>query len=222
MHSPLSVHIRPATPTDAPALGRLWWLAFPDKFGPALGDNPQRNAHLLADVHRVGQGRILHATLVAETNEQAIGFLLLHPGREGFGDFPLREGWQILQHHLGTFRALRAALVLAMLEIGHPSPPRDHTIVEMVGVDPRWRGRGVGRALMKEAIAQARARGARAVSLEVVWGNDPARRLYESLGFAVVFKRRSQLAGWLFDHQGWTRMTLPLKEESRMYTGTPR
>ncbi len=205
-----AIHIRPATMADAAALGRLWWLAFPDKFGPALGNDPMRNAALLADLHRAGDGRLASATLVAETEGQVIGFLMLHPGRQGFGEFPLAEGWLALRRHLGILRGLRAVLILALLEIGHPRPPRDYVVIEMIGVDPAWRNRKVGRALMKTGIAQARAAGAPAVTLEVVWGNDHARRLYERLGFGATIERRSRLLEWLCGHRGWTRMVLRL------------
>jgi ribosomal protein S18 acetylase RimI-like enzyme len=50
-------------------------------------------------------------------------------------------------------------------------------------VDPRFRGTGVGRALVDAVIAQARAAGKRRVVLHVVAGNEPAGRLYERAGF---------------------------------------
>jgi hypothetical protein len=84
--------VRPANLDDALPVGRLWALAFADKFGPAFGDVPEHNAALLADLHRLGEGRMLRATLVAEAEGEVIGFLLAHPGHEGFADFPLIEG----------------------------------------------------------------------------------------------------------------------------------
>ncbi|MBV2353626.1 GNAT family N-acetyltransferase [Streptomyces sp. J2-1] len=47
------------------------------------------------------------------------------------------------------------------------------------------RGRGAGRALLRGALEEARRRGARRVTLRVLGHNTPARRLYESEGFAV-------------------------------------
>jgi GNAT superfamily N-acetyltransferase len=46
------------------------------------------------------------------------------------------------------------------------------------------RGTGLGRALVEAAIAHAGERGCRRVDLDVEPDNPPARRLYESLGFA--------------------------------------
>ncbi|MEU7060565.1 GNAT family N-acetyltransferase [Streptomyces sp. NPDC046197] len=47
------------------------------------------------------------------------------------------------------------------------------------------RGAGVGRALLRAAVDEARRQGARRISLRVLGHNTPARKLYESEGFAV-------------------------------------
>ncbi len=49
---------------------------------------------------------------------------------------------------------------------------------------PEWRGRGLGGAILSDLIADAAARDL-AVSLQVLKVN-PARRLYERLGFRIV------------------------------------
>jgi ribosomal protein S18 acetylase RimI-like enzyme len=51
-----------------------------------------------------------------------------------------------------------------------------------VGVAPASRGRGIGRRLMEAVLAEA----PRPVTLEVIEQNEPAKRLYDSLGFEVV------------------------------------
>jgi ribosomal protein S18 acetylase RimI-like enzyme len=45
------------------------------------------------------------------------------------------------------------------------------------------RGKGIGRALMQGVEAEARARGACKITLEVLSGNAPAKALYASLGY---------------------------------------
>ncbi|MFW6689982.1 GNAT family N-acetyltransferase [Streptomyces sp. MAR4 CNX-425] len=52
-------------------------------------------------------------------------------------------------------------------------------------VAPDVRGAGVARALLRAAAGHARAAGARRLTLRVLGHNAPARRLYESEGFAV-------------------------------------
>ena len=51
---------------------------------------------------------------------------------------------------------------------------------------PAVRRQGVARALVDAALAWARASGETAVELWVTDGNDPAQRLYESMGFEVT------------------------------------
>ncbi len=52
-----------------------------------------------------------------------------------------------------------------------------------VSIDPEHQGRGLGRAAMRLAEDEARARGIGRIELNVFGGNDVARRLYHSLGY---------------------------------------
>ena len=52
-----------------------------------------------------------------------------------------------------------------------------------ISIDPEWQGRGYGRAAMRLAEEQARARGIGFIELNVFGGNDVARNLYRSLGY---------------------------------------
>jgi len=52
-----------------------------------------------------------------------------------------------------------------------------------VSIDPEHQGRGYGRAAMRLAEGEARARGLERIELNVFGGNDVARGLYRSLGY---------------------------------------
>jgi ribosomal protein S18 acetylase RimI-like enzyme len=54
-----------------------------------------------------------------------------------------------------------------------------------LAVHPSARGRGVGQALMQAVEAEAKARGACKITLEVLSGNAVARKSYERFGFAA-------------------------------------
>lgn len=69
--------------------------------------------------------------------------------------------------------------------------------VYFVAVDPARRGRGVGRALVAEAMDRFRAAGATRVFAAVPDDNEASRRLFESLGFREV--PRAALRQWY----GW-------------------
>lgn len=70
--------------------------------------------------------------------------------------------------------------------------------VAAMGVVARMRGRGLGRRAMELAIDEARARGDRALVLEVIEQNVPARGLYASLGFEA----RRRLVGYRHRPEG--------------------
>jgi ribosomal-protein-alanine N-acetyltransferase len=66
--------------------------------------------------------------------------------------------------------------------------------VMTLAVAPAHRRRGAGRALLEAAMAQAEARAADAVFLEVAADNVPAIALYRSLGFEQVGRRKGYYA----------------------------
>ena len=53
-------------------------------------------------------------------------------------------------------------------------------------VAPPWRCRGVGRMLVEHSLVRARALSFDAMQFNLVFESNPARRLYEDLGFQVV------------------------------------
>jgi ribosomal protein S18 acetylase RimI-like enzyme len=78
--------------------------------------------------------------------------------------------------------------VAGFVKIRHETslPSHAHVLqLQGLGVDPAYQGRGVGQALLEAAAAEARARGARKLSLRVLGRNTTARRLYERCGFRV-------------------------------------
>ena len=65
----------------------------------------------------------------------------------------------------------------------------DEAEVLTVAVDPGWRGRGVGRDLMREHVQRAALTGANALFLEVDADNLAAIALYHRFGFVKVGER---------------------------------
>jgi ribosomal-protein-alanine N-acetyltransferase len=70
----------------------------------------------------------------------------------------------------------------------------DEAEVLTVAVVPERRQQGLGGGLMQAAAAEARARGATRLFLEVSTRNPAARGLYQGLGFAQVGRRKGYYA----------------------------
>ena len=109
--------------------------------------------------------------------------------------FPPRERWgedaMRLQLELpGAFGLIdaRGGFVLARVAA-------DEAEILSIAVMPKARRVGLGRTLLTAAIAEARARGAAAVFLEVAAANAAARALYAQAGFREVGTRPNYYPG---------------------------
>ena len=70
--------------------------------------------------------------------------------------------------------------------VGGMRDDRGHVELVAMWVSPSVRGQSVGQRLVSAVLEFARAVGASRVELWVVRGNDPAQRLYETMGFTVT------------------------------------
>ncbi|MEV7861681.1 GNAT family N-acetyltransferase [Streptomyces hirsutus] len=78
--------------------------------------------------------------------------------------------------------------VVGYIRLGCPTELASHAHVQQIlglAVSEEVRGRGIGRALVRAAVQEARDRGARRITLRVLGHNTTARALYESEGFVV-------------------------------------
>lgn len=111
----------------------------------------------------------LHAACFAQAwDTKALKQMLAHPGAFAF------------HRHDG--------FVLARVAAGEAE-------ILTLAVAPCARGKGIGRALLEAAIAEAHARGAQEMFLEVGADNPAALALYAGLGFANVGTRKGYYAG---------------------------
>ena len=67
----------------------------------------------------------------------------------------------------------------------------DETDMMNIAVHPDYRRCGVARQLVEELVAGLKRRGSRCLTLEVRASNDPARKLYEKLGFQQIGLRKN-------------------------------
>ena len=71
---------------------------------------------------------------------------------------------------------------------------RDTVTLAKAWIDPRFRGRGFGRALAEAVGAWARAQGAVTLEAQVTEANEPASRFYACLGFVDMGRREPLLS----------------------------
>lgn len=71
----------------------------------------------------------------------------------------------------------------------------DEASIHNIAVRRRRRGQGLGRLLIDESLAQMKSAGATRCLLEVRQSNALARRLYESVGFALDGERKDYYSG---------------------------
>lgn len=76
----------------------------------------------------------------------------------------------------------------------------DVAVLHLLGVRPSARGRGVGAQLVRGALDIAQLQHKKALRLNALESNLPARRLYEAQGFAYCGRQRL----WA-DNIGWTQ-----------------
>ncbi len=62
----------------------------------------------------------------------------------------------------------------------------EYMVIHALAVDPSLQGTGIGRDIISFCIDTAKADGAKAIRLDIVPGNIPAKKLYESFGFSYV------------------------------------
>jgi ribosomal protein S18 acetylase RimI-like enzyme len=194
------ITLRPANRQDAEMLACLWARTFPDKFGPILGEKAEA---VLSDWLRLSE-RHLQTTTVAEIEGTVVGFVVIDAPATPRPDDG-RWLWRALQLHNGIFGALRGLILMALVDSNHQRSS-DEVYIEMLGVAPGWRGRGIARALMGHAEAVAKAAEATWLTLEVVSDNRPAIQLYEKQDFEIRRERRSTMLRWVTGHPGYFEM----------------
>jgi L-amino acid N-acyltransferase YncA len=88
--------------------------------------------------------------------------------------------------------------------------------VVAVYVSPKTRGSGTGKKLIEEIIHLAKELGIEQIMLDVVSGNEPAKRLYEKIGFETFAKTPNDLK---YKDKYWDQehMILYLKKSNALH-----
>lgn len=129
--------------------------------------------------------------LVALSPQGALlGLAGLRDARGGFLDPGAGHFVAVWGRTGGRLRHLATALY-------RPGPGTADLVLDGLATHPRWRRRGVARALVQAAMAEARAQGRPALRVEVEAGNHAALAAWRALGFQPLPRQK---LGW-----PWTR-----------------
>jgi ribosomal protein S18 acetylase RimI-like enzyme len=147
------------------------------------------------DIHRIRDGE--HASAGQATARAYQEFAV--PPSPGWEAYLTRIGDVAGRSERTTILVASAGGVIAgsaTLEIdGRMSPASteplapDEAHLRMLGVDPDFRGRGIGRALVLACVALARERGKRVLTLDTAPAMTAAQQLYTTLGFTFEAER---------------------------------
>ncbi|MEV2237123.1 GNAT family N-acetyltransferase [Micromonospora sp. NPDC049891] len=120
---------------------------------------------------------------------------LAHPTPEAMGEYWVqRWTWERADHLLTV--AERDGTLAGFSYLGPDDEGDPATgLLNAIHLEPTERGRGVGRALMVDALAGMRARGWRRAVLWVLRDNTHARRFYERGGWHPTGQKRDDTIG---------------------------
>lgn len=171
----------------------LYWDAFGDKLGHVM--HPAEQA--LTFIENVLDGD--HALCAHDHQGNLLGVAGFKTVDGALVDGTFRD----LVRVYGWFGASWRAALLSLLE---RDTENERFLMDGIFVAPDARGKGVGSALLKAIITEARRQGYREVRLDVINTNPRARALYERIGFQPVGTQKMGLLRHIFGFSFATTM----------------
>ncbi|WP_297421326.1 ribosomal protein S18-alanine N-acetyltransferase [Thermococcus sp.] len=128
--------------------------------------------------------------------------------RESFNEeYPRGVFLAFLENNPSTFLVAEYNGRIIGYVMGYLRPDMEGHIMS-IAVDPKYRGNGIGSALLNEVIERLVNEGARYIGLEVRVSNENAIRLYESFGFRKI----KRIIAYYSDGEDAYYMLLPAEE----------
>ena len=182
----------------------LYLSALADKLVPVYGRGPRARQALANGFNR-------RLCITAVDHDRLVGILGIQTPTAGFMDVTVKA----LQPCFGIPGSLWRMALLAFLQY---SPPAGEAYIDGIAVDPDYRGKGVGTAMMAALEAWAVGQGLWVIRLEVVDTNSRAQGLYRRLGFDILREQTVWPVGSLFGFRSSMVMIKPLTDPLEMRT----
>ncbi len=142
--------------------------------------------------------------LIALRNREVVGVLGMQHRASGFIQPSISGYIKSFGLKLGLKRCLLGWLI-------NHNTQSNELYLDGVAVDPRYRGQGIGKALIAKFEQYAQSKGYTRVSLDVVNTNPGAKKLYQTLGYRT-YKTTSMAPLQCFSFSHCDLMTKDLKE----------
>jgi len=207
----MDIALRAATAGDADAIRRvLGPEPSEEQLGMAGGNAVRARAFRALVNERITAPDLLARTTVAVAQGVVVG--MLQCGAEAGDAITVRLALGVIGiFGVGLPAFLRRNALRARVAI---APPDGALHIAELHVAAERRNAGIGRVLLEEAERTAQRAGARTMSLTTAT-NNPARRLYERFGFALVATRTDPAYEALTGVSGRVLMVKPIDRVSR-------
>lgn len=186
---------------DRPAIAALYWDAFGQKLGRAMG--PRDKALIFLETTLSPD----HAICAHDAD----GTLL------GVAGFKTAQGALVgggFSEMARVYGLIGAAWRLTLLSALARDTENRRFLLDGIFVAPQARGRGVGTLLLDAIAAEAITRGYHEVRLDVIEGNDRARALYEREGFRAIKTQSTGLLRFVFGFRSATTMVRAVQAQA--------
>ena len=197
--------IRPVRDSDVPVVAGIFIRAFPESVRHYYGAGAPP-IHGFRDIFAFLSQAERENFLVYEESEGVLGYVVV-PKTMGlvwakalFGGHVFLWAFRWMMGRYGIpFSRVARILGNKLLFAAYSSEQllHGHAQVLSVAVAPSAQGRGIGRQLVQAGLELLRRQGVRTVKLEVRPDNEPARRIYSSLGFGEAGKSRDSQGEWM-------------------------
>ena len=195
----MNISIRNACTEDAPFLARSILIAGRAHvkkgiWEVVLGLPEEQCLRFLQNITITGPPHLFHYScyFIAETSDNT-------PAGSLGGYNPKLMGYQALQQAIPivykkmqlpeqTYRKAneRAARIMACL----PQEIDNAWVIDSVATLPAYRSRSIAESLLQKALAEGKKQGYKLSQVNMYIGNEPALRLYQKMGFAIIEEKR--------------------------------
>lgn len=171
-------------------------------FTPLLGRSEDEALKNLKTLIKRGNNSFGYENIhvAVDEDENMLGILVAFSGRET----SLWNDFKAFSKVLSLMEFLKYVVKGTIInELLTASVGKNDYYLSNVGVDPAFRGQGIGTYILENAYEIAKEKGCKRVILDVTFKNEGALRLYERFGFKIYGKTSGK---WLWKDQGTYNM----------------